>query len=114
MKLSRREFFKLGGTASALVATGAPLTSVAAAAPLSSEVKWTEETATICPYCAVGCGIIVGTRDGQVVNTEGDPDHPINQGALCSKGSALKEWSIPIAGLPNQCIGLLMPLSGRR
>jgi formate dehydrogenase major subunit len=91
MKLSRREFFKLGGTASALVATGAPLTSVAAAAPLSSEVKWTEETATICPYCAVGCGIIVGTRDGQVANTEGDPDHPINRGALCSKGSALRE-----------------------
>jgi formate dehydrogenase major subunit len=41
----------------------------------------------------VGCGIIAGTRDGKVVNTEGDPDHPINQGALCSKGSALKQMA---------------------
>jgi formate dehydrogenase major subunit len=89
MELSRRQFLKLGGATSALLASheyAAPVT----AAPRSA-VKWTQETATICPYCAVGCGIIVGTRDGQVVNTEGDPDHPINQGALCSKGSALKQ-----------------------
>ncbi len=90
MKLSRRQFFKLGGAASTALVAGA-LPSPAIAAPRSSKVKWTTETATICPYCAVGCGIIVGTRDGKVVNTEGDPDHPINQGALCSKGSALKQ-----------------------
>jgi formate dehydrogenase major subunit len=89
MKFSRRQFLKLGGATSALlVADGyAP----PAAASLPSKLKWTKETATICPYCAVGCGIIVGTRDGKVVNTEGDPDHPINEGALCSKGSTLRQ-----------------------
>jgi formate dehydrogenase major subunit len=89
MELSRRQFLKLGGGTSALLASGGSVTPGAAAPP--SKVKWTKETATICPYCAVGCGIIVGTQDGTVVNTEGDPDHPINQGALCSKGSALKQ-----------------------
>ncbi|OSQ35576.1 nitrate reductase [Thalassospira mesophila] len=43
---------------------------------------------TTCPYCGVGCGIIVSpSRDGQVVG--GDPDHPANRGRLCSKGAAL-------------------------
>lgn len=91
MKLSRRQFFKLGGMTSALVAAGGAQLTPVVAAPRSSKIKWTRETATICPYCAVGCGMIVGTRDGKVVNVEGDPDHPINQGALCSKGSTLKQ-----------------------
>jgi formate dehydrogenase major subunit len=90
MKLSRRQFIKLGGAASTALATGIHPAPVAAA-PRSFQVKWTQETASICPYCAVGCGMIVGTVNGQVVNIEGDPDHPINQGALCSKGSTLKQ-----------------------
>lgn len=56
------------------------------------KIRWAKETTTICPYCAVGCGIIVHTsRDGsgKIINTEGDPDHPINQGSLCAKGAAL-------------------------
>jgi formate dehydrogenase major subunit len=39
----------------------------------------------------VGCGAIVATQDGRVVNLEGDPDHPINQGSLCSKGLAMAQ-----------------------
>jgi formate dehydrogenase major subunit len=97
MKLSRRQFFKLGGMASGLLAAGTLPAPVAATSQSSPKVKWTKETATICPYCAVGCGMIVGTTNtpegtgGKVVNIEGDPDHPINQGALCSKGSTLKQ-----------------------
>lgn len=53
------------------------------------EVKVGVETTTICPYCGCGCGLLVTTVDGKVTNTEGDPDHPINEGALCSKGQAL-------------------------
>jgi formate dehydrogenase major subunit len=49
------------------------------------------ETPTICPFCAVGCGAIVAAQDGRVVNVEGDPDHPVNQGSLCSKGMALAQ-----------------------
>ncbi len=90
MDLSRRQFLKLGGVTSAALATSVyPVP--AAAAPQSSKITWTEETATICPYCAVGCGMIVGTADGKVVNIEGDPDHPINLGSLCSKGSTLAQ-----------------------
>jgi len=46
-------------------------------------------TSTICPYCGVGCGALVTAADGKIVNVEGDPDHPINEGSLCSKGSAM-------------------------
>lgn len=91
MNLSRRQFIKLGGTASALVVASADRKPAMAAAPKPSQVKWTKETATICPYCAVGCGMIVGSANGKVVNIEGDPDHPINHGALCSKGGTLSQ-----------------------
>jgi formate dehydrogenase major subunit len=49
------------------------------------------EVPTICPYCAVGCGMVVGVNAGKVVNIEGDPDHPISRGSLCSKGGTLSE-----------------------
>jgi formate dehydrogenase major subunit len=90
MDLSRRQFLKLGGVTSTLLAAGAYPVS-ALAAPPRSKLKWTQETASICPYCAVGCGMIVGTANGKVVNIEGDPDHPINGGALCSKGSSMRQ-----------------------
>jgi formate dehydrogenase major subunit len=45
-------------------------------------------TTTVCPFCGVGCGQVVSTRDGHVVNIEGDPAHPISEGTLCSKGAA--------------------------
>lgn len=61
------------------------------------EPKEGVETTTICPYCGCGCGLIVTAADvdgeNKVVNTEGDPDHPINEGALCSKGQALYQVS---------------------
>jgi formate dehydrogenase major subunit len=58
------------------------------------KIRYAKESTTICPYCAVGCSIIVHTSkgaSGKVINTEGDPDHPINEGALCSKGAALSQ-----------------------
>ena len=53
-------------------------------------------TTTICPFCSVGCGLLVTVADGKVVNVAGDPDHPINEGATCSKGAALSQ--IPNSG----------------
>jgi assimilatory nitrate reductase catalytic subunit len=41
---------------------------------------------TTCGYCSVGCGMLVGVRDGRAVAVTGDPDHPVNQGRLCPKG----------------------------
>jgi formate dehydrogenase major subunit len=48
-------------------------------------------TESICPYCAVGCGQVVYTRDGELVDIEGNPRSPINQGTLCPKGSASRQ-----------------------
>ena len=48
-------------------------------------------TSSVCPYCAVGCGILITASAGRVINVEGDPDHPINGGSLCSKGTALAQ-----------------------
>jgi formate dehydrogenase major subunit len=48
-------------------------------------------TTSICPFCSVGCGLLITAADGKVVNLTGDPDHPINEGALCSKGAAVSQ-----------------------
>ncbi len=88
MGISRRNFLKGSGLAAGTLAvTGKP-----AQASVDSEqlrTKGLQTSTTVCPYCAVGCGMIVHTKDGKIVNIEGDPQHPINQGALCSKGSAM-------------------------
>jgi formate dehydrogenase major subunit len=94
MQITRRGFMQISGAAVgglALGGLGFNLAPVKAHAQ-TLRIRWAKETTTICPYCAVGCGLIVQTaRDGsgKVINTEGDPDHPINQGSLCAKGAAL-------------------------
>ena len=50
-----------------------------------------DATESVCPYCAVGCGQVVYTRDGELVGIEGNPRSPINQGTLCPKGSASRQ-----------------------
>jgi formate dehydrogenase major subunit len=88
MGVTRREFMKISGSTVLLGSLGVNLDPAKAYAQ-GLRIKDAKETKTICPYCSVGCGIIVHTKDGKVVNTEGDPDHPINEGTLCSKGSSL-------------------------
>jgi formate dehydrogenase major subunit len=95
MKLDRRQFIQISGAAAAGLAIGRlgfDLGPVKAHAEILKMNK-ARETTTICCYCAVGCGAIVSTNmhgDGRVINIEGDPDHIINRGTLCSKGAALK------------------------
>jgi len=48
-------------------------------------------TESVCPYCAVGCGQVAYTRGGTLVDVEGNPNSPINQGTLCPKGSATRQ-----------------------
>jgi len=96
MKVNRREFIRITGAATAGLAVsglGFDLRPVKAHAQML-KTAYAGETATICCYCAVGCGIIVHTSrkgDGRVINVEGDPDHVINRGSLCSKGAALTQ-----------------------
>ncbi len=56
-----------------------------------SRIAGLKVTESICPYCAVGCGQLVYTRDGELVDIEGNPRSPINQGTLCPKGSASRQ-----------------------
>jgi formate dehydrogenase major subunit len=96
MKVNRREFMQITGAAAAGLAVsglGFDLSAVKAHAQML-KTKYARETMTICCYCAVGCGAIVHTSlkgDGRVINIEGDPDHVINRGSLCSKGAALSQ-----------------------
>jgi formate dehydrogenase major subunit len=62
------------------------------------KIARTTETRSICPYCAVSCGVIIHTLGDKaknvkpaVVHVEGDPDHPISRGSLCPKGATLKD-----------------------
>jgi len=50
------------------------------------DLENTNEYKTVCPYCGVGCGVILKTRGSKVTGLRGDPDHPSNKGKLCSKG----------------------------
>ncbi len=88
MKLNRREFLKFSLGSLLLTAFDLDLGAVKAYAK-ELKIKNAKESTTICPYCSVGCGIIVYVKGGKVVNTEGDPDHPISRGKLCPKGASL-------------------------
>ncbi|GAW91086.1 molybdopterin oxidoreductase Fe4S4 region [Calderihabitans maritimus] len=97
--LSRRAFLKSLGASTLGLSFLGGITDSADASQKSPidlgpyRLKFTRETTTICPYCAVGCGIIVHTQEGKVVYTEGDPDHPINEGSLCPKGLSISDLS---------------------
>lgn len=99
--ITRREFLKCSGIAAAgltLSQLGFDLTAAQVyAAELRTElrIKGAKETPTICCYCSVGCGILVSTdKKGKVINTEGDPDHPISEGALCPKGGSTYQIAV--------------------
>lgn len=92
MQLSRRDFLKLSGagTGGILLAGALGSESVLAAPPNPIRLhKRIGEKITTCAYCAGGCGALASIENGELTNVEGDPDHPINRGALCSKASSL-------------------------
>jgi anaerobic selenocysteine-containing dehydrogenase len=88
MAVSRRKFLQGGALAAAGIALSGKPGEASVDAP-HMRTKGLSVSTTICPFCAVGCGLIVHTKNGKIVNIEGDPEHPINRGALCPKGGAL-------------------------
>jgi assimilatory nitrate reductase catalytic subunit len=56
----------------------------------------TRTTRSTCPYCGVGCGVLIDTRNDEIVGVRGDPDHPANVGRLCTKGSTLHLTARPL------------------
>jgi formate dehydrogenase major subunit len=91
MKITRRSFLKISGATAAGAALSGLGFDLSPAEVYAQElrIKGAKETTSVCCYCSVGCGIIVHTDSkGKVINAEGDPDHPINEGALCAKGAS--------------------------
>jgi formate dehydrogenase major subunit len=98
MTLSRRAFIQTSIAGAAGLSAFGFETAPLYAQAKTLKIAHTKETRSTCPYCSVSCGVIIHTLgDGaknaipQVVHVEGDPDHPINRGTLCPKGSSLEQ-----------------------
>jgi formate dehydrogenase major subunit len=101
MDMHRRDFFRVSGAGlvgSSLVVLGFSPTA-ALAETRSFKLSRTTETRNTCPYCSVGCGIIMyslGDKSknvvSDIVHIEGDSDHPVNRGTLCPKGAGLLDF----------------------
>jgi anaerobic selenocysteine-containing dehydrogenase len=83
---TRRQFLK--GLTTGTVAVGALSQSGCGPAIPPIKTRGATATTTVCPFCGVGCGQVVSTKGGKVINIEGDPGHPISEGTLCSKGAS--------------------------
>jgi len=115
MAVSRRQFLKVSSVAAtgtavgALAALGADLQPTVARA---QQLRIQNATAvpSVCPYCAVGCGLLVHVTDGRITNIEGNPASPINQGNLCPKGAATYQLHVN----PNRLTQVLHRAPGAR
>lgn len=89
--LTRRQFLK-GSGASAGAILLPPLTPGLQEIPVFPLHKKVGESRTICPYCSCGCGMLIATdSSGHIINSEGDPDHPNNRGALDPKSISVRQ-----------------------
>jgi formate dehydrogenase major subunit len=113
MDVSRRDFLRLSvaagtGTAlSGLIGSGVNLGPAVARAQ-ELRIKGAKTTPSLCPYCSVGCATLVSTIDGKIVNIEGDPRSPHNEGTLCPKGAAIFQLHVN----PNRPIQVLHRAAG--
>jgi len=95
MSLSRRDFLKFGSATAAGVAVGGRGLDVTPVEAAATTLKIREAKAfhSVCPYCAVGCAQLVYSKDGKIIDIEGDPDSPHSLGRLCPKGAATIQLS---------------------
>src|SRR5216117_1324346 len=98
VELTRRNFLKLGATGAA-AATG--LSTLGFDLAAASQVKQglriagARESHSVCPYCAVGCSLVAYTNGaGKLLQIEGDPDSPVNEGRLCPKGASAMQLAV--------------------
>jgi len=101
MQVNRRQFFKLSAAAlsSSSIAVMGFMPTEALAEVRQFKLARTTETRGTCPYCSVGCGVVLYSLGdkaknvkAEVIHLEGDPDHPVSRGSLCPKGAGLLEF----------------------
>jgi formate dehydrogenase major subunit len=108
MDVSRRDFLRVAAAAApgtalgGLAALGVGLAPALARAQ-ELRIKAAKTTPSVCPYCSVGCALLVHTVDGKIVNIEGDPRSPHSEGTLCPKGAATYQLHVN----PNRPTGVL-------
>ena len=86
---SRRTFLKATAAAATASAAGIQLASGPANAQIkTSDIRWNKAA---CRFCGTGCSVLVGTKNGRVVATQGDPESPVNRGLNCIKGYFLSK-----------------------
>ena len=108
MDISRRDFLRVSaGTATGtaiggLAGLGADLAPTLARAQ-ELRIKNATTVPSVCPYCSVGCATLIHTIEGKIVNVEGDPRSPHNEGTLCPKGAAIFQLHVN----PNRPIKVL-------
>jgi len=84
MSMNRRDFIKTQAALAAATAAGTTLKGIDSAEAASvTDIRWDKGA---CRFCGTGCGVLIGTKDGRVVATQGDPDAPVNRGLNCIKG----------------------------
>lgn len=102
VEITRRNFLKLGVTGTAVAAGITPLgfnLSEAIQVKQTFRIAGAKESHSVCPYCAVGCSLVAYTTqapDGstRLLQIEGDPDSPVNEGRLCPKGASAMQLAI--------------------
>ena len=101
MQVNRRQFFKLcaAGMGSSSLAMMGFSPTAALAEIRNFKLARATETRNTCPYCSVGCGILIYSLGdkaknvrGDIIHIEGDSDHPVNRGTLCPKGAGLLDF----------------------
>jgi formate dehydrogenase major subunit len=100
--VTRGDFFKFAGAGAGVLLTTSELGfDVAKATEIKKQLRiaGATEAHSVCPYCAVGCSMIAYTRqntDGtvKILQIEGDPDSPINEGRLCPKGATAMQLAV--------------------
>lgn len=109
MNLSRRQFIKLSGSTLAILSAGLNFdVEEAKATGYALKLRDTTEYPSICHFCSGGCGIILHVREENLINLEGDPDHPTNKGSLCPKGAALGQ----VRGNPRRIMNPMYRAAG--
>ena len=94
MHVSRRDFLRVSAGAGAGTAIGGLVGLGVTLAPARARaqelrIKDAKTVPSICPFCSVGCATLIHVKDDQIVNIEGDPRSPHNEGTLCPKGAAI-------------------------